>query len=131
MGIDWGLLTEAKLTDGILTRSSAGYRVISTEAPSASQGGIALFYRKCNTFQVESFRRHGGNVLSFVIVTGDQRQNMVGCYIPPSDTDLQTLHHINEAFLRFGPGNLPWFLSDINANIQSPRWHGKRRWLLT
>jgi hypothetical protein len=94
---------------------------MATEAPSATQGGIALFYRECTTFQVESFRRHGGNVLSFVIVTGGRRQNIVGCYIPPSDRDLQTLHHINEAFLRFDPGNLPWVLGDINANIQSPQ----------
>jgi hypothetical protein len=120
MGIDWGVLTEAKLTAGIHTRFSSGYHVVSTAAPSATKGGITLFFRESTAFQVESFRRHGGNVISFMVVTGALRQGVVGCYIPPSDTDLQTLHHLNEAFLRFPPGHTSWVLGDINANIQSP-----------
>jgi len=121
MGIDWGILTESKLTEGIHTRFSSGYRVVATDAPSPMQGGVALFFRECTEFQVESIRRHGGNVISFMIVTGGRRQSVVGCYIPPSDQDLQTLHHINEAFLRFGPGVTPWVLGDINADIKSPQ----------
>jgi Reverse transcriptase (RNA-dependent DNA polymerase) len=120
MGIDWGVLTEAKITAGIHTRFSSGYHVVATEAPSATKGGIALFFRESTAFQVESYRRHGGNVISFMVVTGALRQGVVGCYIPPSDHDLQTLHHLNEAFLRFPPGHTPWVLGDINASLQSP-----------
>jgi hypothetical protein len=85
------------------------------------QGGVALLYRECTEFQVESIRRHGGKVIPFMIATGGQRQSVVSCYIPPSDQDLQTLHHINEAFLRFGPGVTPWVLCNINADIKSPQ----------
>jgi hypothetical protein len=60
MGIDWGILTESKLTEGIHTRFSSGYWVVATDAPSPMQGGVALFYRECTEFQVESIRRHGG-----------------------------------------------------------------------
>ena len=42
--MDLGILQETKLTDGIYTRGSAGYRVITTDVPSQQRGGVALFY---------------------------------------------------------------------------------------
>jgi hypothetical protein len=50
MGIDWGLLTEVKLTNGVHIRFSSDYHVVATEAPSASQGRVALFSWDCDTF---------------------------------------------------------------------------------
>jgi hypothetical protein len=35
---------ETKVTDGIHTQNSSGYSVVASNAPSAHQGGIALFW---------------------------------------------------------------------------------------
>ena len=37
-----GILQETKITDGVYTRASAGYRVVATDAPSRHRGGIAI-----------------------------------------------------------------------------------------
>ena len=39
MDTNIAFLSETKLTQGIYTRSSAGYSIIASDAPSASQGG--------------------------------------------------------------------------------------------
>ena len=36
--MDLGILQETKLTDGVYTRGSAGYKVIVTDAPSRHRG---------------------------------------------------------------------------------------------
>jgi hypothetical protein len=46
MNVDVCLLTEAKLTDGVYTRSSNGYSVVATSAVSHRQGGVALCIRE-------------------------------------------------------------------------------------
>ena len=83
MNLDLGILTETKLTDGVYTRNSSGYQVTATDAPSAHQGGIALFYRDSEYWQVESVVKHGPNVISFELVSGWRRTPMIGGYIPP------------------------------------------------
>jgi hypothetical protein len=65
MGIDCGVLLETKLTEGVYTRWSSGYNVQSTHAPSRWQGGISLFWRASETYEVEEVELHGPNVLSF------------------------------------------------------------------
>ena len=50
------LLQETKITNGIYTRGSAGYKVIATDALSRHRGGIALFYRPTTRFAVEEGR---------------------------------------------------------------------------
>jgi hypothetical protein len=47
MGIDWGTLTEAKLTKGIHAQFSSDFHVVTMEATSSSQGGL---------FQVEAVK---------------------------------------------------------------------------
>jgi hypothetical protein len=54
MRMDWGIFTEAKVTDGI--RFSSDYHVICTEAASSSQGGLALFFKDSDAFHVEAVR---------------------------------------------------------------------------
>ena len=43
--MDLGILQETKITNGVYTRGSAGYKVIATDAPSRHRGGVALFHR--------------------------------------------------------------------------------------
>ena len=58
-GVDLGILQETKLTKNIYTRSSAGYTVVATEAVSASQGGVALFWRESDFFEVDCLMWRG------------------------------------------------------------------------
>ena len=71
--MDMGVMQETKITDGVYTRASAGYRVVATDAPSRHRGGIAMFYRKGAGFAVEEVRHYGPNVLSFKVVTDRRR----------------------------------------------------------
>jgi hypothetical protein len=43
MGVDLGVFLETKLMGGIHTQNLSGYSVVASNAPSAHQGGIALF----------------------------------------------------------------------------------------
>ena len=96
IGADLGILMETKVTDGIYTRKSSGYSVVRfLNAPSAHQGGIALFWRPNKSYLVEDWRIRGPNVLTFMLVTGSCQFFAVGCYIPPNN--LSTVTTIKKA----------------------------------
>ena len=103
MNIDLGFLLEAKLTDGIYTRCSLGYQVEAAEASSRNQGGIALCYCDSPYFQVESVVKHGANVISLELVTGQHRMPVVGVYMPPADTSTLALTVIFHRFVTLRP----------------------------
>jgi hypothetical protein len=119
-GVDLGIFMETKVTDGVYTRFSSGYNVTASKAISASQGGIALFWRENELYEVEEVARRGPNVLTFELVTGQMRYFVVGAYIPPSDLGT-TLSHIRQAWLECPRGCEPLFLGDLNANLINPR----------
>ena len=76
--MDLGILQETKLTDGVYTRRSAGYKVIATDAPSRHRGGIALFYRLTPHVVVETVERCGPNMMVFQVATGERHWYIVG-----------------------------------------------------
>jgi hypothetical protein len=119
MGVNLGILLETKLTGGIYTRNLSGYSVVAFNAPSAHQGGIALFWRANKTYKVKDWRICGPNMLSFVIVMGSQRFYAVGCYIPP--TNLSTLAQVEQALNEFPQGHTPLLIGDLNFNLRTPR----------
>jgi len=116
--VDLCFLTEAKLTDGIYTRFSSGYHVTATSAESHRQGGIALAYRDSDYWQVESIQRHGPNVMSCILVTGNRCHPLVGAYIPPAD--VSTIEFVERALNRFSQGPAPILLGDLNVNLREP-----------
>ena len=63
--IDLGVFQETKCTDGVYTRTSAGYRVVATGSPIRHRGGIALFYREGGDFAVEEVMPYGPNIINF------------------------------------------------------------------
>ena len=77
--MDLGVLQETKCTDGVYTRTSAGYRVVATDAPSWHRGGIALFYKEGTDFAVEEVRPYGPNIISLKVVTGWRRWYIIVC----------------------------------------------------
>jgi hypothetical protein len=92
MGVDIGFLLETKLTGGIYTHYSSGYSVLTSSATSVRQGGIALFWRGNNSYEVEKMQIWGANVISLQLKMDNARFFVTGCYIPPSD--LQTLNDV-------------------------------------
>ena len=76
--MDLGILQETKITNGVYTRGSDGYKVIATDAPSRHRGGVALFYRLTPRFVVEAVERCGPNVMVWQVVMGAKRWYIVG-----------------------------------------------------
>jgi len=115
MGVDCDVLLETKLTKGVYMHWSSGYNVQSTHALSKGQGGIDLFWRTSETYEIKEVELCGPNVLSFQLVWGTTRWYILGCYIPP--TDLTTSTHANEAWRACPKGHLPILLGDLNVNL--------------
>ena len=118
--VDCGVLTETKITDDIYTRYSSGYNVFASSAVSARQGGIALFWRNNDLYEIEESKIRGPNVLSFELVTGNTRFYVVGAYLPPSDPGTALLH-VEQAWKECPHGCEPILLGDLNANVLIPR----------
>jgi hypothetical protein len=72
MGVDCGVFLETKLTESIYTHWSSSYNVRSTHVPSKWQGGISLFWRASETYEIEEVEICGLNVLSFQLVLAPQ-----------------------------------------------------------
>ena len=113
--IDMGFMQETKITDGVYTRASAGYRVIATDAPSQHRGRIAMFYREGVGFAVEEVRQYGPNVLSFEVVSGRRRWYIVGCYIAPDDA--QTIERVVMSMGDQPKGTALVVAGDLNTDL--------------
>ena len=70
MKVSFGILTEAKLTDGIYTRFCENYHVVATNARAHNQGGVALFYEDSPLWQVEEIKTYGPNETRVGATTG-------------------------------------------------------------
>ena len=68
--MDLGIFQETNFADGIHTRASAGYSVVTTDAPSQHRGRVAIFYRPSPHFAVEAVQQFGTNVVGFQLATG-------------------------------------------------------------
>jgi len=87
MGVGCCVLTETKLTDDRYPKHVSGYCVIASKATSPHQGGVALLWEKDHRdFEVEAVQVRSPNLLTFQLVTGEERYFVMGAYIPPADT---------------------------------------------
>ena len=116
--MDLGIRQENKITNGIYTRGSAGYKVIATDAPKQHRGGVALFYRLTPRFVVEAVERCRPYVMVWQVVTGAKRWYIVGAYIAPEDE--VTTEMVVNAIGRRPPGAELMVAGDLNANILAP-----------
>jgi hypothetical protein len=87
MGVGIGILTKTKVIGDWYSKSLLGYRVLVLKAASPHQGGIGLIWREDHDgFEVEAVRPLTPNLMSFQLVTGDERFYVMGIYIPPNCT---------------------------------------------
>ena len=50
--VDFGVFQEKKVTKGIYTRESSGYRVVASKALSTHIGGVTMFFSEAEHFSV-------------------------------------------------------------------------------
>ncbi len=67
LGVDIEFLMETKLIGGIYTRHSSGYNVLASTTTSSSSGGIALFWRGNNSYEVKEMQIWGPNIIILCI----------------------------------------------------------------
>ena len=97
LNVDLGILQETKLTPNIYMLSFGDFCAVVNEATSASQGGVALFWRENEHYGVKEVTTHGPSVIMLQLVRGWDRFHIVGCYIPPSyDNDCQGINTLDE-----------------------------------
>jgi hypothetical protein len=119
LGVDIGFLLETKLMGGIYTRHLLGCNVLTSTATLSSSGGIALFWRGNNLYEVKEMQIWGPNVISLHLMMGSIQFYIVGCYIPPSN--LETLACIDKAWRKCHKGAHPILVGDLNINLRAPR----------
>jgi hypothetical protein len=95
--------------------------MILSKAASPHQGGVALLWRELEDqgFLVEAVHIASPNILTFQLVTGDNRFFVIVAYIPPADTTgVDALH---AAWAKCPPNCKPLLLRDLNFDFQAPR----------
>jgi hypothetical protein len=118
MGVGCCVLTETKLTDDRYSRTVSGYRVISSKAMSPQQGGVALLWEEGHQdFKVEAVTIASPNLLTFQLVTGEERYFVMGSYIPPADTT--GVDDLRVAWAARPTNCKPLLLGDLNINFRT------------
>jgi exonuclease III len=117
MNMDFAILTETKLQDGIHAKYYQGYEIEATNAKSKHQGGVALIWKEGASHGIESIRHHGPDVLSFELVTGSFRWLVIGAYISPNLDGKEECNYILQA--RNQRPRLPIIISgDLNVDLE-------------
>ena len=113
------VLLETKLTRGIHTRFSSGYKVWETEAKSRHWGGISIVWMKEWVWEVEGLHLFGPNLVSFTVTSGKKRWYVVGAYVPPNNFLAVQRITYELAFGTEGLGKM--LVGDLNACLSNPR----------
>ena len=121
LNIDIAILIEAKL-NGRHTISSYGYDIMATKITHQSQGGVVIASRRSKDWHLEGGEKFGSNVMKTTLVHDGRRTKIIGAYIPPSETDLQTTHYIDQALTNETPEKCI-LLGDFNLNYEQPKDH--------
>jgi len=130
MNMDFGILTETKLTTDFYAREADGYTVTATTADSIHQGGVALFHRESEFFVMEGTKAFGPNVIRATLVAGDKKWTVIGAYIPSSETDGSTLALLAKAWRTAPTSHEVILLGDLNVDLymETFRADQERQW---
>ena len=118
-----GVFQETKLTEGIYTQLSEGYRVVAMPAPSRYKGGVAIFYRDSPVFSVEAIRQFGANVILCQLATGERRWYIVGSYLVTGDRT--TTRDVEAAMAEKPRGEELIVAGDLNAELGKEGGRGR------
>lgn len=132
MNMDFGILTETKITNNLYATEADGYSITCTTVDSTHQGGVALFHRPSDLFVMEGTEAFGPNVIRATLVAGNKRWTVIGVYIPCSETDGATLAFLDKA-MSTAPVDLEMImLGDLNTDLtQTNFYRGQERQFAT
>jgi hypothetical protein len=84
-------------------------------------GGVALLWRESEDqgFLVEAVHIASPNILTFQLVTGEDRFFVIGAYIPPADTT--GVDALCAAWAKCPPNCKPLLLGDLNFDFRAPQ----------
>jgi hypothetical protein len=120
MGVGCCVLTETKLTNDQYSRTVSGYHVILLQATSPQQGGFALLWEEGHQdFEVKAVTIASPNLLTFQLVTGEERYFVMGAYIPPADTT--GVDDLCVAWTARPTNCKPLLSGDLNIDFRAPR----------
>ena len=83
--LDVGVFQDTKLTGGIYTRISDGYKFVVTPAQSQHRSGVMLFCWDPPASAVELIRQFGVNIIACQMVMVERRWYNFRCYLAPRD----------------------------------------------
>jgi hypothetical protein len=119
MGVGLAVVMETKITNDRYTRLVSGNKILASKAASHNQGEIALLWKENHQgFEVESAKLLTRNLLTFLLITGDEQFYCMGVYIPPTDT--MGVEDIRAAWEACLEGCMPLILGDLNINFGAP-----------
>ena len=81
--MDVGVFLDTKLTGGIYTRISAGYKFVVAPAQIQHRSGVMLFYWDSPASAVELIFQFGVNVIACQMVMVERRWYIFRCYLAP------------------------------------------------
>jgi hypothetical protein len=85
MGVGIRILLKTKVTNDQYSKSLLGYQVLVSKVASPHQGGIGLIQREDHDgFEVKAVWPLTPNLLSFQLITGNERYYVMRIYIPPN-----------------------------------------------
>ena len=113
--VDVGVFQEKKLTDGIYTRGSAGYKVVVTP--------MLLFYRESPAFSDEAIRQFGANVIVCHLVMGGRFWYIFGFYLVPGNGS--TIWYVEATIAERPMGTDLIFVGDLNVDLERMGGRGR------
>jgi hypothetical protein len=120
MGVGCCVFTKTKLTNDQYPKTTSGYCMILSMATSPHQGGVALLWEEGHQdFEVEAVTIVSPNLLTFQLVTGEDRYFVMGVYIPPADTT--GVDNLCVAWASRPTNWKPLLLGDFNIDLGTPR----------
>ena len=116
--LNLGVLQETKIVDGLYTRGSVGYSVVTTGALSQHRSRVAVIYRASLWFLVEAIQQFELSVFIFQMAMGERLWYIIGCYLSPDDASAVEI--AVAALGEFSRGFKLLVTGDFNANISIP-----------
>ncbi len=94
--------------------------MISLKATSPQQGGVTLLWEEGHQdFEVEAVAIASLNLLTFQLVTGEERYFVMGAHIPPADTT--GVDDLRVAWAARPTNCKPLLLGELNIDFRAPR----------
>ena len=116
--IDICILKETKLS-AYHTVKSNEFKIFATKVKNKNKGGVAMLYQRRENFHIKSPKCYSDNIVKATIIHGRQRRVILGIYIPPSESNEETMIKLNKA-MKNKDSSKCIILDDLNINFWSP-----------